>query len=221
MGNGKSGVKKKKIAHNFDYHPGHLANEKNDAYFGENSNYNDWKDNITPDEAEAIKHFTGGGYVEMNKNLYSDFADYNELSGFTKQNAYQLQKVLNKFELNSPIVVKRATSKKLLIGDADISTLEGKTLVFDGFMSTSAAKSPAFDDNVWITINVPEGKGIGAWVGSMSQHKTESEFLMNAGTALKFGKPVKVGSGWDSHWEVTAEYVGKLSKIPTKGKKKK
>jgi len=224
MGNGKSGLKKKKSYHNFENHPGYMMNDKNDIYFGNKdvSNYDNWKDNMLSDEKSSIKYFTGNAFSKMNEELYNGYEDFNELTGDTKQNAYQLQKVLNKFELKEPILVKRATELEYLgVNHNNVESLEGKTLVFDGFMSSSAANRPAFDGDIWLNVRVPEGKGIGAWVGSISSHPNESEWLFNAGSALKFGKPYKVGSGWDSHWEVDVEYVGKSSKIPTKGKKKK
>lgn len=222
MGNGKSGYKKKKSYHKFEYGPSVYSNMKNDVYFGANSNFNDWKKGLNEPEKEAIANFTGSGYITMNKELYSDFKDFNELSGYTKQHSYQLQKALNNFELNEPILVKRATSTSYLLKPGEtVESLEGKTKIFDGFMSSSAANEPAFDDSIYLNISVPSGKGIGAWVGSMSEHPGETEFLFNAGSALKFGKPYKVGSGWGQHWEVDVEYVGKSSKVPLKGKKKK
>ena len=47
---------------------------------------------------------------------------------------------------------------------------------------------------VQMTIDVPKGKGRGAWVTPMAQNKTENEFLLNSGQEYEvYEKEIKNG----------------------------
>ena len=67
----------------------------------------------------------------------------------------------------------------------------GKTLVIDkGFMSTSLDKS-VFEDfgggdvEIQLNITVKKGQSVGAYVGELSSHAEEKEFLIKPNTKFK------------------------------------
>lgn len=70
----------------------------------------------------------------------------------------------------------------------------GTILQDKGFMSTTVKKSVAadFDKGYILKINVPKGKGRGAYVRSVSNYSYEYEFLMKRSSKLKV---TRIGSG--------------------------
>lgn len=168
-----------------------------DEYFKENG-FNDWFNSLSFGEKSSIKAYAGGGSVYLNINRYLrgeiSLEKYAEKSLYSVETAEKriknIKSALDKFELNDDIQVLRVSDadfyKNLKIGDV----FQDKA-----FVSTTTDKSRADSDMiVQMTIDVPKGKGRGAWVTPMAQNKTENEFLLNSGQEYEvYEKEVKNG----------------------------
>ena len=185
-----------------------------DAAF--DSSYQNWRKQINSSEKNEIEEYTGSGYVSINGVLRETSNPPSQVKDSYLARADNISSALSKFELNDNIVVFRGVNLDafgLSGGDDMFSTatekgmkaLVGTTFVDKGFMSTSAVKSAAFNSkDARISINVPKGKGRGAWVKPLSTYSYENEFLLQKGSGLKITKVEKVGG----HWEIQADLVG-------------
>lgn len=180
------------------------------------SSYGDWRKQINSSEKTEIEEYTGSAYVSINGVLRETSNPPSHVKDAYLARADNISSALSKFELNDNIVVFRGVNLDafgLSGGDDMFSTatekgmkaLIGTTFVDKGFMSTSAVKSAAFNSkDARISINVPKGKGRGAWVKPLSTYSYENEFLLQKGSGLKITKVEKVGG----HWEIQADLVG-------------
>ena len=191
-------------------------NTENEADTAFNSSYNDWRKQINSSEKTEIEEYTGSAYVSINGVLRETSNPPSQVKDTYLARADNISSAISKFELNDNIVVFRGVDLDtfgLSGGDDIFSTatekgmkaLIGTTFVDKGFMSTSAVKSSAFNSkDAKISINVPKGKGRGAWVKPLSTYSYENEFLLQKGSGLKITKVEKVGG----HWEIQADLVG-------------
>ena len=191
-------------------------NTENEADTAFQSSYGDWRKQITTSEKNEIEGYTGSGYVAINGVLRGKVNPTPEAKLAYLEEAKQVSSALSKFELIDNITVFRGVNLDafgLMSGDKIFSAetekgmkaLVGTTFVDKGFMSTSAVKSAAFNSkDARISINVPKGKGRGAWVKPLSIYSHENEFLLQKGSGLKITKVEKVGG----HWEIQADLVG-------------
>ena len=191
-------------------------NTENEADTAFNSSYQNWRKQITASEKTEIEGYTGSGYVPINGVLREKINPTPEAKLAYLAEAKQVSSAISKFELNDNIVVFRGVNLDAfgLVGGSKIFSTEtekgmkalvGTTFVDKGFMSTSAVKSAAFNSkDARISINVPKGKGRGAWVKPLSIYSHENEFLLQKGSGLKITKVEKVGG----HWEIQADLVG-------------
>lgn len=168
-----------------------------DEYFKQNG-FDNWFNSLSFGEKSSIKAYAGGGSVYLNINRYLrgeiSLEKYAEKSLYSVETAEKriknIKSALDKFELNDDIQVLRVSDadfyKNLKIGDV----FQDKA-----FVSTTTDKSRADSDMiVQMTIDVPKGKGRGAWVTPMAQNKTENEFLLNSGQEYEvYEKEVKNG----------------------------
>lgn len=178
--------------------------------------YQQWRKQINSSEKNEIQGYTGSGYVSINGVLRETSNPPSQVKDSYLAMADNISSAVSKFELNDNITVFRGVNLDafgLSGGDDMFSTatekgmkaLVGTTFVDKGFMSTSAVKSAAFNSkDARMTINVPKGKGRGAWVKPLSFYSHEDEFLLQKGSGLKITKVEKVGG----HWEIQADLVG-------------
>lgn len=191
-------------------------NTENEADVTFDLSYQQWRKQINSSEKKEIQGYTGSGYVPINGVLRETINPTPEAKLAHLAEAKQISSAISKFELLDNIVVFRGVNLDafgLSGGDDIFSTatekgmkaLVGTTFVDKGFMSTSAVKSAAFNSkDAKISINVPKGKGRGAWVKPLSTYSHENEFLLQKGSGLKITKVEKVGG----HWEIQADLVG-------------
>lgn len=196
-----------------------VYNTFNDSYEADTalkSSYDNWKQQITASEKTEVQGYTGSGYVPINGVLRETSNPTPEAKLVYLAEATQISSAISKFELNDNITVFRGVDldafglvggDKLFSAETEkgMKALVGTTFVDKGFMSTSAVKSSAFNSkDVKMSINVPKGKGRGAWVKPLSTYYYEDEFLLQKGSGLKITKVEKVGG----HWEIQADLVG-------------
>lgn len=163
---------------------------------------NDWRDNMTQKELKTTRMYTGSAYYKWNDSLRN-----NNGEGYEKYTK-ELDSAISKFDLKNDIIVYRGTGSYAFPG----GTPEIGSIISDkAFLSTSVSKDVArdFDSGIILKIQVPSGRGRGAYVKSVSQHKGENEFLMARNTNLKItGKAPGSKEGFsDKQTVVYATYV--------------
>lgn len=144
----------------------------------------EWRNNITSSELDATIEYTGSAYTSINNALRKGTGHY-------KDTIDEIDKSISKFNLKQNITVYRGVSSAAFGG----ALPEVGTILQDkGFMSTTVKKSVAadFDKGYILKINVPKGKGRGAYVRSVSNYSYEYEFLMKRSSKLKV---TRIGSG--------------------------
>ena len=149
----------------------------------------EWVDSLTSDEDLAVRSYTGSAYRVLNGPLYNerfftykseyrgDIFDSEEFERYANTHVEEyrhLDTALAKGELKEPITVVRH-SRSNPFGDVEIQPDEIYSV--PNYWSTSAYEG-IWDGEYRIVVRVPEGKGRGAYVESISRHKNEREFLI-------------------------------------------
>lgn len=147
------------------------------------TNTEQWENNLTNAELQAISSYTGSGYSDLNDNLRKG----KNLDAYDQKIMDGLDSAIAKAELKEPIVLYRGSTNDL-VGYSSISDIQqnvvGHTVKDLGFMSTSVSKSGSFKHKPMLyRITVPAGKGRGAYINKQSGYKNiEYEFLLKRGT---------------------------------------
>ena len=189
-----------------------------DDFFSRHSNFDKWLDGKTmsDDEYDAIKSYTGSEYRGINKALRTPekFKDNPTSLKYYNEKADKAEKGLDKTKLNRNLTVYRGASIKLFGMDKvnydELKKFEGGKIRDLGFMSATPFKraswietdsqgNPKQDNSVvMLKINVPKGKGRGAWVNPFSAHGGtwgEKEFLINRASVLQIKKITQSPAG--------------------------
>lgn len=167
-----------------------------------------WNKVKSQDSHDALYRYTGSYYMTSNPILrapeHTNLSQAEVLDRITKTEGKSfakwvkdMDKGLNSYENTVAFVGYRGAGYSLLGGVKTYEQLQamvGKTVHDPGHMSVSTVRGSEFDRAVMYEIKVPAGKGIGAYVGKLSQHKHEAEFLFNRGTIFKIVKVRKSGS---------------------------
>lgn len=181
----------------------------------ENSNYEEWRDNLTEADIKGLKHYIGSGYEWMQNELYKK--PWSEMSDSEKAYASKLYEALNKFELNQAITLRRRTDFQIFGAEqnskmtvAQLKKLLGMNDTFqsNGFLSfTANLDYKVFSHNKGVVIDMvmPPNKGGGAWTGTYNS--SEQEFIVNSNSVLKFD-PTSVRREKDGLIHVNAEWLG-------------
>lgn len=165
----------------------------------------------TPAQKSAISSYTGSGYSAMNGCLRKPATC---TPAVKKRNA-ELQAAMR--PTTAPLQVTRGAGWSSVglpsssgMSDKEriqkLQELEGKILQEPGFLSTSAKSTPAFSGKpVKFIIDVPTGTP-GAWVYTVSVHKSEEEFLLAAGLKYRVKKVIP-SSGYGKPTTVHLEVI--------------
>ena len=167
--------------------------------------YAKWEGKLTESQHDAIGIYTSDGYKPINQMLRG------ELTKAEVQEAGQdytmginaavrsLDAGINKYNLDQPIRVYRSVDENMR---AQLDAALGGTFHDSAYMSTSVTPR---DGDIIIQIDVPPGKGHGAWVDPLAQYGgDENEFLLARGTTLNI-KNRYVNAAGQTVYE--AEYV--------------
>lgn len=157
-----------------------------------------WFDNRTVGEKRSVEEYTGGPCEAINKYLRGILKIVDAL---TNTDEYwdtrmakrilptipYLDKTISRFEVPIPIKVHRVVSINMLQTFIDASKSKDGIFVEDGYCSTTLLQGSFGDEetDINMVINVPPGKGIGAYLDPVSEYSGEYEFLMARGTMLK------------------------------------
>lgn len=151
---------------------------------------------------DALYKYTGSFYMTSNKIL-RDSQNTGQSIDVVMRNAENrgdtkfvdwlkgMDAGLDSYKNNIAFMGYRGAGYSLLGGKKSFDELKamvGKTVHDAGHMSISTVSGHEFDGAVLYEVKVPKGKGIGAYVGQLSQHRSEAEFLLNRGTVFKIVK---------------------------------
>ena len=175
-----------------------------DDFFKGQKSYQNWLSSLPSNRAEAIHEYTTAVYDDYNRILREGKDNFlKEISGGEPQKlSSEIIKWYNDIEVKANQITKAISNYKTeksfktyrLFTQPNEDFLKdsiGKTLVIDkGFMSTSLDKS-VFEDfgggdvEIQLNITVKKGQSIGAYVGELSSHAEEKEFLIKPNTKFK------------------------------------
>lgn len=169
--------------------------EEYDRLLGEYNNrsqYGKWSNEITTLEGRSIENYTGPDYSAVNGLLRHEMTEnqvklWNDTCNMDIQDMIDnITSAVSKFDLEQNIMVYRTCEKDVL---ENLKTEVGSIFHDDGFGSTSVTWSKKAGGNIRMEIEVPKGKGVGAWVNPLNGYegtdRDEYEFLLNRGTDYK------------------------------------
>ncbi len=148
-----------------------------------NSAEGKWLKSLSAGEEQVVSDYCGDEYYDLNAYL-RHIGDWKSLnSDYMDKFVKNLDSAIDKFELTDNITVFRGVDKNA-ISNLDLKRLVGEIYEDKGYMSTSPIRPNIVEDRpVLFEIQVPLGKGKGAYVNSLSGFKDEEyEFLLKRGT---------------------------------------
>jgi hypothetical protein len=130
-----------------------------------------------PEQQRAVKGYSGRDYVAMNNMLYGD--DYYRTPEVERKVA-DLDKMLEKYYLKDDIITYRGT-EAYFYKDWEV----GKSYTLPAFISTSIDKgNEIVSQDFVIELRIKKWTR-GMYLGELSQHPTEDEFLLGRGRNYK------------------------------------
>lgn len=160
---------------------------------------NRWTKDVSKDAMRALWKYTGSFYKQSNPILRA--ADHDTLSaddilaGVSQKESAEfvawlknMDEGLGKYKNTKAFVGYRGSGYALMGGRKtfeELKAMVGSTVRDNGHMSISTVRGHEFGGDVMYEVRVPKGTGIGAYVGKLSQHSSEAEFLLNRGTIFK------------------------------------
>lgn len=172
----------------------------------ENSPVKRWNDSLSGEETDAIMNYAGSDYSGINGLLRGEMTErmvenWNATGKTDVRDMIQrVESGIDKFELKEPITVYRTCEKDVF---ESLSQQVGSTFRDNAFTSTTVLNESVASGNVRMEINVPAGKGVGAYIGSTYGQPDEHEFLLQRGTEFTVRGVSKVGDSYTIKMDVT------------------
>lgn len=172
----------------------------------ENSPVKKWNDSLSGEETDAIMNYAGSDYSGINGLLRGEMTErmvenWNATGKTDIRDMIQrVESGIDKFELKEPITVYRTCEKDVF---ESLSQKVGSTFRDNAFTSTTVLNESVASGNVRMEINVPAGKGVGAYIGSTYGQPDEHEFLLQRGTEFTVRGVSKVGDSYTIKMDVT------------------
>ena len=172
----------------------------------ENSPVKKWIDSLSGEETDAIMNYAGSDYSGINGLLRGEMTErmvenWNATGKTDVRDMIQrVESGIDKFELKEPITVYRTCEKDVF---ESLSQKVGSTFRDNAFTSTTVLNESVASGNVRMEINVPAGKGVGAYIGSTYGQPDEHEFLLQRGTEFTVRGVSKVGDSYTIKMDVT------------------
>ena len=172
----------------------------------ENSPVKKWNDSLSGEETDAIMNYAGSDYSGINGLLRGEMTErmvenWNATGKTDVRDMIQrVESGIDKFELKEPITVYRTCEKDVF---ESLSQKVGSTFRDNAFTSTTVLNESVASGNVRMEINVPAGKGVGAYIGSTYGQPDEHEFLLQRGTEFPVRGVNKVGDSYPIKMDVT------------------
>ena len=175
-----------------------------DKFFNQQKSYQNWLSELPASKVEAIHEYTTAVYDDYNRILREGKDNFlKEITGGEPQKlSAETIKWYNDIEVKANQITKAISDYKVeksfktyrLFTQPDKDFLKDsvrKTLVIDkGLMSTSLDKSiledfGGGDIEIQLNITVKKGQSVGAYIGELSSHAEEKEFLIKPNTKFK------------------------------------
>lgn len=172
----------------------------------ENSPVKKWNDSLSGEETDAIMNYAGSDYSGINGLLRGEMTErmvenWNATGKTDVRDMIQrVESGIDKFEVKEPITVYRTCEKDVF---ESLSQKVGSTFRDNAFTSTTVLNESVASGNVRMEINVPAGKGVGAYIGSTYGQPDEHEFLLQRGTEFTVRGVSKVGDSYTIKMDVT------------------
>ncbi len=162
-----------------------------DEFFGK-----EWTMAVTSAEGTALYDYADSGYEAVNQALWATGGDPNQISDdlFTdnevnvKDEIRDLDSALSKGILKQNITVFRGDQGDIFNGmDADQinQSFKGRVFSNSGYSSSSISPKGVMQNRYLYRIQVPAGKGRGAFIRDYSPHVTEHEYLIKRSARYK------------------------------------
>ena len=188
-----------------------LRSENREEYDRQRSEYENspvkrWNDSLSGEETDAIMNYAGSDYSGINGLLRGEMTErmvenWNATGKTDVRDMIQrVESGIDKFELKEPITVYRTCEKDVF---ESLSQKVGSTFRDNAFTSTTVLNESVASGNVRMEINVPAGKGVGAYIGSTYGQPDEHEFLLQRGTEFTVRGVSKVGDSYTIKMDVT------------------
>lgn len=163
-------------------------------YFISCKSHKDWIKSLNNEELQAIGGYTQDDYAGINGYLRGGRRDaqYQEFHSAWKKQIGDIDKAIDRYVNEEPFKTYRFVDNDVLgiykLDISDIKNWAGKTITDKAYMSTTL--NPAtFENNAdefVMHIDVPKGKGIGAWINELSSYENiEYEYLLRRNTTVK------------------------------------
>ena len=165
--------------------------------------YSTWANELSNEEASAINEYTGDNcFQNINAVLRDAESQYN---GSNAQIVQQLNQALRKASVPKNIILFRGASKIMLGKYADFppEQLIGKVISDKAFMSTSLVNEGAFNSDLTLIIEAPEGAQ-GAYIGNLSYYPDETEVLLNREQQIVIKEVLDAGT---SNMKIVVELI--------------
>jgi hypothetical protein len=165
-----------------------------DNYYKKRREFLEEIPNLTSTEIACINNYTGSGYHDMNRHLWSSGSKFSNVEGTPSLIACAMSGMekISSHYAKDPKNYKETVYRGM--GDAPfVKRFEstGDCIVFTGFTSTSYGKNSAFSDKYELKIkNCPAGsKDAGSMVEPISNYDSEKEVLFPPGARFRVTKP--------------------------------
>ena len=150
--------------------------------------WGNWYKSMSSDEKTSMVNYTTehepGNYHEVNNSLRGS----RQMDQGTQKHIDNMEKSINKFNLEKDMTVFRGSSAQLIGGltePADIMKyLGGRSIRDKGFISTSTVKGSQFGGEILYKIRIPKGHGRGALISPLSKYQSEDEMLLQHGSSF-------------------------------------
>ncbi|WP_053092364.1 minor capsid protein [Streptococcus constellatus] len=175
-----------------------------DKFFNQQKSYQNWLSELPASKVEAIHEYTTAVYDDYNRILRKGKDNFlKEITGGEPQKlSAETIKWYNDIEVKANQITKAISDYKTekifktyrLFTQPNEDFLKdsvGNTLIIDkGLMSTSLDKSiledfGGGDIEIQLNITVKKGQSVGAYIGELSSHAEEKEFLIKPNTKFK------------------------------------
>lgn len=161
------------------------------------SQYGKWRKTLSDEQIDALGNYSAEYYSGMNGLCRGQMTErmaamWSDVKGKSlKDLISNAEEAISAFELREPITVFRTIESRVL----DRLHLEAGSVFRDNaFVSTSVLSEKVASGNVVMRINVPAGKGVGAWINPLSAYEdSEWEFLLQRGSMFRVKSIEKIG----------------------------
>ena len=171
--------------------------EKRGLLAKKNSAHGRWEKSLTPHQRYVINDYTSDGYSNINSYLrgYDNGQKYS--TDYVKGAIKSLDDAIAAYDVREPFITYRSIDSAAFVEYLDdFSKLEGTEYSDKAFMSTSPdLNSPALNKDVTMTIKVPKGKGVGAYINEYNG-LGETEFLLARDSKFMINKAYFDGKGY-------------------------